>query len=135
MIAQRIRALGEIPIYEFKTKCWKCGKGMDAITYLFSIGYDFSLGSIEKLDKSLGKRYPGVKEGHNKLLKKKVFMNTCRHCGTPTGNYFIMEIIVEEKKLNGGLSKFKVASLPTKNINAKDLRFTEEEFRGLLEMC
>jgi hypothetical protein len=79
----------EIPIYKWKHDCWKCKKETDMVSYDFVFLYNHSIGDIKKLDEILLRKYSFVKNIYSKTQRKMVIANTCIHCGSLQGNFFV----------------------------------------------
>lgn len=85
----------KIPIYKWDTHCWKCGKTTPHISYDFDCGSDRSIGDLLLLDIKLMELYPFVKKIYSHTMQHEVIANTCIHCGSLQGNFFILEDLVD----------------------------------------
>ena len=77
--------------------CWKCGKKTPIVTYDLSILMDYQLGTIEKLDEMLIKKYSFVKKAFSKTQQAEDIANTCINCGALQGNFFLAEELLLKK--------------------------------------
>ncbi len=85
----------KIPIYKWDGHCWKCGKMTPHISYDFCCGSDHSIGSLPLLDKKLMELYPFIKRVYSHTMRQEIIANTCIHCGSLQGNFFIIEELAD----------------------------------------
>jgi len=85
----------KIPIYKLDTKCWKCGEITQHVTYDFDCGESYHIGGLPLLDKKLMELYPHIKRIYSNMMQQKVIANTCIHCGSLQGNFFILEELID----------------------------------------
>ncbi len=85
----------KIPIYQWDGRCWKCGKITPHVSYDFDCGSSHHIGDLSLLDKKLMELYPFIKRVYSHAMKQEVIANTCIHCGSLQGNFFILEELVE----------------------------------------
>ena len=82
----------DINIYKWKSKCWKCSKEITKVSYFFASKYSsHTIGSVQKLDEILAKKYPFIQKVFSKTMGKEVIGNICVHCNAYQGNWFIAE--------------------------------------------
>lgn len=127
-IVEELLALNEIPIFKWSKKCWKCQRKTPIVSYVFSVGYSFNLGDIEKLDEVLMHRYSFVKRVFSKTRGCEVIANTCVHCGSLQGNFFIVEDLIDMGAEPNGenMSELIDIVLPN-NLAPEDLGFEKGE--------
>jgi len=94
-VIEKLSSLKEIPIYKWSKECWKCQKETPIVSYSFEVVFSpFNIGDIEKLDKILRQKYSFVKKTFSKKMGE-VIANTCVHCGSLQGNWYVMEDLRE----------------------------------------
>lgn len=129
-LSVKLSALKEIPVFKWYKNCWKCHKETPIVTYDFTLGYDFHLGDIEKVDKILMEKYPFVKRTSSKTMGTEVIANTCVHCGSLQGNWFIVEDLIDiiyERNMNELINivlliNLTVEDLPSSENDSKPFR-------------
>lgn len=123
-VAKGLLALEEIPIFKWSKKCWKCGRKTPVVSYNLEVGYNCSIGDIEKLDHALMEKYPFVRPTFSKTMGCITIANTCIHCRSLQGNWFIREDLLEMPyEIN--MSKLVDFKLPN-NLSVEDLLPEEE---------
>ena len=122
-ISEELQDLKEIQIYKWERECWKCKKKTPRVSYYLSAGFNYRIGEIEKIDIILMENYPFVKKIYSKTMEQDVIANTCVHCGSLQGNWFIGEDIVSDI-IYQGLDIDKI--LPN-NLTLEDLALNEED--------
>ena len=117
--AKKLSDIKEIPIHKWSKKCWKCQEETPIVSYFLTVDSSYNIGDIEKLDKVLMQRYPFVKKIFSKTMGKEVIANTCIHCGSLQGNWFVMEDLFDIV-YSVNLSDFFELPLPN-NLTPEDL--------------
>jgi len=128
-IVEELSDLKEIPIFKWFKKCWKCQKETTIVSYDFTVGFSFHLGDVEKLDEILMRKYPFVKRTFSKTRREEVIANTCIHCGSLQGNWFIMEDLID-MAYNRDMKLIDLV-LPN-NLTAEDLRLNREDCKPMM---
>ena len=123
-ISEELRDLKEIKIYKWERECWKCKKKIPRVSYYLSAGFDYHIGEIEKIDKILMGNYPFVKKIYSKTREQEVIANTCIHCSSLQGNWFIGEEIISDI-IYQGLDRFLDIKIPN-NLTLEDLPLDKE---------
>lgn len=123
-ILEELHAQHEIPIYKWESECWKCGKKTPHVSYDFHAGFDYAIGSIEKIDKMVMETYSFVKKVYSKTMEQEVIANTCIHCGVLQGNWFVHEEIMLDIYYQG-MDNFRDTSFP--NILTLDDLINKED--------
>jgi hypothetical protein len=103
-----LSSIKEIPIYKWKRKCWNCERETLIVNYDLQLDSHFSLGNMgdfEKLDEILIEKYPFVKKVFSKTQGREVIANTCVHCGSLQGSWFIIEDIHEKEAEGEDMNK------------------------------
>lgn len=128
IIAKELSTLNGISIFKWSKKCWKCRRETPIITYDLTIQgvMGFSIGAIEKLDKTLMQKYPFVRKTFSKTMGCEVIANTCVHCGSLQGNWFVGEDLIEFATDGKDMNKLIDIVLPN-NLTPEDLGFEKEE--------
>jgi len=126
VIVEELSTLKGIPIFKWSKKCWKCQRETPIVTYDFTVGYSFRLGDIEKLNKILMQRYPFVKKMLSKTMGTEVIANTCVHCGSLQGNWFVGEDLIEMATDGVDMNKLVDLVLPN-NLTFQDLPIEKQE--------
>lgn len=126
-----LSTLKEIPIFKWFKECWKCQKETPIVTYDLTLGYNFHLGDIEKLDKIVMEKYPFVKRTFSKTRGTQVIANTCVHCGSLQGNWFILEDIID-MVYSQDMNELIDIVLPN-NLTVEDLPFSVNELKPFKE--
>lgn len=85
----------KIPIYKWDAYCWKCGNITPHISYDFRCGSDHSIGDLPLIDLKLMELYTFVRKIHSHTMQQEVIANTCNHCGSLQGNFFILEELID----------------------------------------
>ena len=80
-VIEELLALKEIEIFKWIKNCWKCHEETPVVSYHITVGYDYHIGYIEKLDRLLMQKYPFVKLAFSKTMGEEVIANTCVNCG------------------------------------------------------
>lgn len=124
-ILEELHTLKDIEIYKWETNCWKCKKKTPRVSYYLNIGFNFSIGNIEIIDKFLMQKYSFVQKVFSKTMKQEVIANTCVHCGILQGNWFIGEEIILDI-IYQGFDKFLDIKIPN-NLTLEDLSFDKED--------
>lgn len=127
-VLEELSTLKEIPIFKWSKKCWKCQKVTPIVSYNFVAGYNFHLGDIEKLDKILMEKYSFVNQAFSKTMGSKVVANTCIHCGSLQGNWFVMEDLIEITTEGKDMEKSIDLILPN-ILTVEDLSIEKEGLR------
>lgn len=125
-IAQALSALEEIPIFKWFRECWKCAEETPVVSYNFEAGFSYHIGDIEKLDNLLMQKYPFVKKIYSKTMGTEVIANTCVHCGSLQGNWFIMEDLIEMATEGREMNELIDLVLPI-NLTFEDLHIENKE--------
>ncbi|MCK4483016.1 HNH endonuclease [Candidatus Bathyarchaeota archaeon] len=123
-IIKELSNLKEIPIFKWSKKCWKCQKETPIVSYDFTVGFSFHLGDVEKLDQILMQKYPFVKRTFSKTRREEVIANTCVHCGSLQGNWFIMEDLIN-MAYNRDMKLIDLVL--SNNLTAEDLHINRED--------
>ncbi|GAG75394.1 unnamed protein product [marine sediment metagenome] len=123
-ILEELHDLKEIKIYKWERECWKCKKKTPRVSYYFSTGFSYHVGEIEKIDKILMENYPFVKKIYSKTMEQEVIANTCVHCSSLQGNWFIGEEIILDIMYQG-LDKFLDIKIPN-TLTLEDLPLDKE---------
>lgn len=126
-VVEKLSSLKEIPIYKWFKECWKCQKETPLVTYDFEGFFStFHIGDIEKLDRVLMQKYSFVKKTFSKTMGCEVIANTCVHCGSLQGNWYVMEDLLE-MHYNENMNDLIDIVLPN-NLTFEDL-YDPEDFR------
>lgn len=91
----------KIPIYEYKNRCWKCGKDTTIITYWINCGSSRVIGDIKKLDEYLMKLYPFIGEAFSKTRDERYIANLCEFCNALQGQWFVHEELIDCSSQDG----------------------------------
>lgn len=127
-IIKELKTIREIPIFKWTKNCWKCNQETPIITYDFAVAYDYHMGSIEKLDKLLMRKYPFVKEIFSKTMEQDVIANTCINCSGLQGNWFVMEDIIEMKASDIDMNQY-IDTVISIDLEFEDLRIDKKELQ------
>lgn len=123
---ETLSEIKEFKIYLWKQTCWKCMKITPVATYNFIDGFfNRHIGSIEKIDKCLMKKYPYVRKTYSKTLDEEVIANTCINCGALQGNYYIGEALLEIELNDKNMEELVDSTIPNR-LQYEDLGFEEE---------
>ena len=123
-VVEKLSSLKEIPIYKWFKECWKCQKETPLVTYDFEGFFStFHIGDIEKLDRVLMQKYSFVKKTFSKTMGCEVIANTCVHCGSLQGNWYVMEDLLEMPN-NKNMNELIDIVLPN-NLTFEDLHDPE----------
>lgn len=119
-----------VNIYRWEKECWKCKK----VTYVYSyyLNYELravndflegtctmGLGDLKSLDKVLMDTIPTIKSKFSKTLNSNDIANTCSHCGSLQGNYFV--VTDPHEILNELMISYTMDQYLYKNIDIKDI--------------
>ena len=119
---EELSGLKEIPIYKWIRTCWSCEKKTTVVSYNFAVFNSHHIGSITKLDEALAEKYSFVKKVYSKTMGREVIANTCIHCGSLQGNWFVMEDLLElpyEVDMNSLIDLNLTNNLTTEDLHIK----------------
>jgi 5-methylcytosine-specific restriction endonuclease McrA len=123
-ISKELSELKNLKIYRWERKCWRCKNVTPRVSYLFSAGFSYHIGEIERLDGILIDLYPFINRTYSKTMEQEVIANTCIHCNSLQGNWFIMHELLDLEYQ--GLDNFVDKILPN-NLNLEDLPLDEDD--------
>lgn len=94
----------KIPIYMWDAHCWKCGLYTPHVSYYFECGscegLSHHIGDLPLLDKKLTEFYFFIKKTYSYTMQEDIIANTCIHCESLQGNFFILEELIEMGSIN-----------------------------------
>ncbi|MFX1392984.1 MAG: HNH endonuclease [Promethearchaeota archaeon] len=121
-ILEELHALKEIEIFNWESNCLICKKKTPRVSYFIDFEFTYSIGDIEKLDKFLMEKYPFVKMDFKNAMEQEVITNTCIHCASSQGNWFIRKELFD--LIYEGLDKFLNIKIPN-NLTLDDLNINK----------
>lgn len=129
-------SLCNVDILKYEKICWKCNKLTTIVTYDEILDGNIHIGDVEKIDKILEEKYPSVKKTFSKAQEKEVIANTCIHCGSIQGNFFIGEDLMDVPKLGCIVDSTIETNLKPEDfgLDEKNPYIEEEEIGGLAEV-
>lgn len=95
-----------INIYAWKVECWKCQKETTVYTYflnrqlnknldnlndLIAFNGTLGIGDIDEIDQYLQSKIPTIKNKFSKTKQSSSISNTCEHCGSLQGRWFVVD--------------------------------------------
>jgi len=130
IIKETLSSIPIINVYRWSIICWKCRAETPVVTYNFNDGnYDYSIGSVEKLDRILMKRYPFVNRKYSRTREETVTANTCRNCDALQGNFYIGHDLFE-MECEGDVLDERIDMTIPNDLKTEDLyrAASDEEF-------
>ena len=128
-LIQEIHVLKDIPVFKWNQECWKCHMQTSVVSYDLTLGYDFNIGDIIKLDEVLMSDYPFVKKVFSKTIDKEVIANTCIHCGALQGNWYVRDALIDMMSPCDNMSKLIDKRIPN-NLEFEDLSIDRKELES-----